>query len=1718
MGDFSALNARLDQVIQSTRVSLNKHASAATKDSAVLRSSPSAMARGSPSVHGVDDSVFWWRLSNGTIGGDVAKWPIEAVQEWLEELQLPQYKDAFYEAAVDGAVLLALDEADLDETLGIEHPIHRRKIVLSIERLDTMRPVRRRKKGKIGGGSAHRRRGGRGRGRAPRRGRPIPAPSADSLRTTLRQLVESELNLRGLPAAAAAQAGMIAATAVAADAISDTSLVGAAATGPFLGLHGGHVSLRQRSEGEATNLVHSMHDSRWLREGSTDYAHTIAVGQSLCMGLQAGFGEFWTAAPNCDHRTLTAVWDDQNGRLIVTALKPGKARIVLQRMKQLSHRRAAASSRSPRGSRSGSRSGSGSGSDSDGSGGGDGDVAQAVGYERTLDLRVRPNGTSSMTGIVPLREVDGVAVSVSVFLKAEFSAAVEKTAGGRTTRAGVQLRDASGGRLREVATGREIIRCITRLRGSADGERIKLHLKELEGNHWAKCDISFSEFTRLHQHVCLCAVGLKHAPYVSDDLIESGGGSDSRSRSGSGSGSDSGDGGRTQRRRGRGRNADQFPREVKIKDRMGRSSGGGQLRRSRRSRRRRAKPSSSHKSRASRGADADHRLSDSGTSIGRSTGGRNVVSNETRSINLANAIMTLADVDANGELTFRELQYFSRWHKAFLTFVRGRWRKYARGNADCLDSERLEHAFSRFMERQPKYQNGNRAAQAMVQLIDDDQDGEVSLEELSQHHAEFTRFIAWMKEHERWGRFDRDSDRAINRSKLARAVEEFIGGRIDDTVPGNSRESGGSDGGGALHSDNGSDGGGGTSRDLAASSAGESEGRDHGARRIILVPEMEVEVIFEDNRAASSRSSNSSWKDAVVTEQFDDGSCDVVEDSFQPKQGSPAAPRSATIKASNLLSSLGGKLSDRGREIGRLRPRTDILVEGEPVFIWLEDEQGWFPAHIDAVQTRGRVTTYHLFFDDGSDSDMMGVPRMYIRRDHDAARGGGAEQRQGGHDSGGGAFDFLKGMQVEAQIASGRGGTWCPAYVSKVNVSDSTCDLAMDMTFAVGDAVEGRFEGRDKWFAGKITAVNSDGTFGIRYEDGDSERAVRADHIRSVGGGSSNGRDRSMETRIANKRIRARRQNIAAGTRVEFIDVGGTEWNVATVARVHGDDHGGGGQVTYDIEVDYSDGGDLQEVAGVPRLHVRTITDWSEGGGGGGSRSRRGSRSSHGSRRGSRRGSRSGTSESHLAAGMHVRARHPAKSSSDKEDCIIVYENGGETYNLEFANHTKALFVSSGDIKVPAKSSSALKEKEKCECYVQKSGSSGGAGAWSKGTVKRVHSNGTISVLLSSGEVQAGVAAHFARPLSESTPSAAQPQVGMEVALLKVDGAKESQGFITRVHSSGLCDVQYASESDARRSVKKMKLRMDRLVIGMEVEALVHRDGDRSLGKKGTLEWTPASVEMVHGGGATGTKRNYDVRLVKSGSVSSHQRREYLRLKYTTSLEKGIDVEVLDREANRWSHGVVLRMNPNDSSRYQIELDGGAKKKGVKRECIRHAGDRNAFRAGMVVKALPADHDDTWHQSEMERATVTKKNSDGTFDIRFISADRERRRVRPGEMKHYPLSRDDAVDVYCKRDREWGWLPGTIDEIPPRGDDRKGYGVKLKDRSISPLSAVPRSRIRMKTKDRSRDRDSSRDRDRSKRRSNRSRSRSRSRRRRSRSRRCSMPTPREVARPSIAAA
>lgn len=78
-------------------------------------------------------------LKKGQLPGQeqlrVSAWSVDDVAKWLQTLSLGQYCEAFIDAAIDGEFLYDINDDDLKNTLGIEHRLHRKKILNCVHRL-----------------------------------------------------------------------------------------------------------------------------------------------------------------------------------------------------------------------------------------------------------------------------------------------------------------------------------------------------------------------------------------------------------------------------------------------------------------------------------------------------------------------------------------------------------------------------------------------------------------------------------------------------------------------------------------------------------------------------------------------------------------------------------------------------------------------------------------------------------------------------------------------------------------------------------------------------------------------------------------------------------------------------------------------------------------------------------------------------------------------------------------------------------------------------------------------------------------------------------------------------------------------------------------------------------------------------------------------------------------------------------------------------------------------------------------------------------------------------------------------------------------------------------------------------------------------------------------------------------------------------------------------
>lgn len=77
------------------------------------------------------------RTNDGYRAISALNWNVDDVSKWLATIALSQYIQAFRDGSVDGPFLFQLTDEDLRNILGVEHQLHRKKILFSVTQLQS---------------------------------------------------------------------------------------------------------------------------------------------------------------------------------------------------------------------------------------------------------------------------------------------------------------------------------------------------------------------------------------------------------------------------------------------------------------------------------------------------------------------------------------------------------------------------------------------------------------------------------------------------------------------------------------------------------------------------------------------------------------------------------------------------------------------------------------------------------------------------------------------------------------------------------------------------------------------------------------------------------------------------------------------------------------------------------------------------------------------------------------------------------------------------------------------------------------------------------------------------------------------------------------------------------------------------------------------------------------------------------------------------------------------------------------------------------------------------------------------------------------------------------------------------------------------------------------------------------------------------------------------
>eukprot|EP00939_MAST-03C_sp_MAST-3C-sp1_P004810 g4810.t1 len=618
---------------------------------------------------------------------------------------------------------------------------------------------------------------------------------------------------------------------------------------------------------------------------------------------------------------------------------------------------------------------------------------------------------------------------------------------------------------------------------------------------------------------------------------------------------------------------------------------------------------------------------------------------------------------------------------------------------------------------------------------------------------------------------------------------------------------------------------------------------------------------------------------------------------------------------------------------------------------------------------------------------------------------------------------------------------------SSVNTTDDESSAA----FREGQHIEARFGGRDKWFKGKITRARSDGTYDVLYEDGDTERRVKARLVRSVDRMKRVSPKRSAPTDSDSERENDVFQKVDDGDFVQKGTVvkarfgGGRDFKRGVVRRVRGDG-------TYDV--DYDNG---ESDKHVKLKHIRVSSKKT-------SRPRDSSSASSGHSSGSDVES-AAKKRFEVNAKVQARARgsrrwHRARVRAIHRDGTydVQFEESGKQEKRVKPSHVKKRDSSAYENAASSASTSDGSDKDSddevnvtfrkgARVHARPSGHRHFVDA----KIVHVHRDGSYDVRFTNGRMKGKKETrvksnHIKKKSTETSGSssdAASDEDGASGTATDASSPPFERGDIVRarrrgskrwhnakirkIHSDGTVDVTYVSSGKIETRVKSSHVQHAKAedVESSDEEGASDSDapvdstsferGDKVLARaNGSRHWKEAKILKRHSDGT------YDVKFASSGKTVKRVKASHVKQRKTddddddasvtsdvdassddrTTLSKGDRVRARFEGGRLWQHGRIRKVHQNGT--YDVEYDDGERETRVKRSFMKHLAsdedegedDKNVeIHSGDLVRVRS-------RKSKWSRAIVTRRYRDDTFDVELEDGGKTRERVK---RKHIRL-------------------------------------------------------------------------------------------------------------------
>ncbi|GMI52396.1 hypothetical protein ScalyP_jg10900, partial [Parmales sp. scaly parma] len=264
----------------------------------------------------------------------------------------------------------------------------------------------------------------------------------------------------------------------------------------------------------------------------------------------------------------------------------------------------------------------------------------------------------------------------------------------------------------------------------------------------------------------------------------------------------------------------------------------------------------------------------------------------------------------------------------------------------------------------------------------------------------------------------------------------------------------------------------------------------------------------------------------------------------------------------------------------------DILQRGDKVEARYKGKSKYYKGKIARDNRDG---TYDVDYDDGEkEKDVKkslinkisggGGMKRSPRKDNDKDKDSETEAE---------AESFSRGDKVEARYKGkskyyegkiardNRDGTYDIDYNDGEKEKDVKANLIKSkpssQSLSRGDKVEARYRGGQKYYKGVVAKENRDGTFDVNYDDGEKEAGVEKRLIQKISGGGGMKHSPRGKSRDKDNDSETENEKFSSGDKIEARYKGKSKYYAGKIARDNRDG-------TYDV--DYDDGEKEKDVKG----------------------------------------------------------------------------------------------------------------------------------------------------------------------------------------------------------------------------------------------------------------------------------------------------------------------------------------------------------------------------------------------------------------------------------------------------------------------------------------------------------------------------------------------------------